>query len=100
MLAGLPEVDAHTEIPYLVSGRTNTFKPFSIEEANEAASICAEAQNRALLQRCKKNAHISVEEPHFQERRVGKFREWANLDAVFTTMGPNPLAMSDEVGAT
>jgi hypothetical protein len=94
-----PPIDQAIEAPYLVRGRTGTFQPFSIEEANEAAAIIAEAQNRALLQRCKKGDLNFNEENDCQQRRVGKFRQWANLDALFTTMGPNPLAMSEEVGA-
>ena len=55
-----------------------------------------EAQNRALLQRCKiADPAFSERDPHI--KHVNGYREWDNLDSLFTTMGPNPLAMSDEV---
>jgi hypothetical protein len=99
IVGSAPEQPA--EVPYMVRGRTMNFEPFSIEEANEAAWINAGAQNRAMLQRMKKY-DINYDPDNGDERlmrRTGKTREWANLDALFYTMGPNPLAMSEEVGA-
>lgn len=80
-----------------VSGRTGHFPPGSPEEALEQAILNAEAQNRAMLQRCKKaDPHSHDNDPHM--RTVNGYREWDSLDTLFTSMGPNPLAMSDEVG--
>lgn len=55
------------------------------------------ARNRALLQRCKKEDSNS---PHdFPGMRVNNgWREWDNLDALFESMGPNPLVMSEDLG--
>ena len=52
---------------------------------------------RALLQRCKKEDSNS---PHdFPGMRVNNgWREWDNLDALFESMGPNPLVMSEDLG--
>jgi len=89
-------VAAPVEPEQRISGRTGHFPFGSQEEAFEQAAINAEAQNRALLQRCKK------EEPrsHVNEvRSVNGWREWDSLDEVFRTMGPNPLCMSEELGA-
>jgi len=84
------------EVHQQLSGRTGNFPAGSLEEAFEQAAINAEAQNRALLQHCK------VLDPHSHEhvRVVHGYREWANLDELFRTMGPNPLAQSEELGAT
>jgi len=80
-----------------VSGRTGNFPAGSPEEAFEQATINAEAQNRALLQRCKMaDAEYHRTNPHV--KLVHGYREWESLDSLFLTMGPNPLAMSEEVG--
>eukprot|EP00405_Crypthecodinium_cohnii_P011567 CAMPEP_0206438978 /NCGR_PEP_ID=MMETSP0324_2-20121206/11947_1 /ASSEMBLY_ACC=CAM_ASM_000836 /TAXON_ID=2866 /ORGANISM="Crypthecodinium cohnii, Strain Seligo" /LENGTH=943 /DNA_ID=CAMNT_0053906531 /DNA_START=324 /DNA_END=3155 /DNA_ORIENTATION=- len=80
-----------------VSGRTGNFPKGSIEEAYEQAALNAEAQNRAVLQRCKRADPQWVErEPHVTT--INGYRQWDSLDSLFATMGPNPMAMSDEVG--
>lgn len=80
-----------------VSGRTGHFPPGTQEEAWEQAILNCEAQNRATLQRCKKaDPHSHEKSPHVQV--INGYREWDSLDTLFTTMGPNPLAMSEEVG--
>jgi len=106
--AGMVGADQHKKIPHIgapveplhrVSGRTGHFPPGSPEEAYEQAMINAEAQNRALLQRCKMadpNSHEN--NPHVQT--VNGYREWDSLDTLFSTMGPNPLTLSEEVGPT
>jgi len=81
------------------SGRTGNFPPGSPEEALEQATINAEAQNRALLQHCKK-ANPLRPEGNDRVKVVNGYREWDSLDALFTTMGPNPMALSEEVGPT
>eukprot|EP00441_Pelagodinium_beii_P031008 CAMPEP_0197709050 /NCGR_PEP_ID=MMETSP1338-20131121/128260_1 /TAXON_ID=43686 ORGANISM="Pelagodinium beii, Strain RCC1491" /NCGR_SAMPLE_ID=MMETSP1338 /ASSEMBLY_ACC=CAM_ASM_000754 /LENGTH=859 /DNA_ID=CAMNT_0043292983 /DNA_START=182 /DNA_END=2756 /DNA_ORIENTATION=+ len=92
-----PQIGAPIEPENRVSGRTGHFPPGSQEEAFEQAAINAEAQNRALLQRCKKaDRHSTDTEPNV--RVVNGWREWDSLDNLFKTMGPNPLAMSDELG--
>eukprot|EP00930_Biecheleria_cincta_P072214 TRINITY_DN5964_c0_g1_i1.p1 TRINITY_DN5964_c0_g1~~TRINITY_DN5964_c0_g1_i1.p1 ORF type:complete len:728 (+),score=130.12 TRINITY_DN5964_c0_g1_i1:202-2385(+) len=89
-------VAAPVEPEQRISGRTGHFPYGSQEEAFEQAAINAEAQNRALLQRCKKEDPRS----HMNEvRTVNGWREWDSLDEVFRTMGPNPLTMSEELGA-
>lgn len=54
-------------------------------------------RNRALLQRCKKEDSNS---PHDFPgmRMVNGWREWENMDAIFESMGPNPLVMSEDLG--
>eukprot|EP00933_Yihiella_yeosuensis_P018047 TRINITY_DN14971_c1_g6_i1.p1 TRINITY_DN14971_c1_g6~~TRINITY_DN14971_c1_g6_i1.p1 ORF type:complete len:901 (+),score=139.42 TRINITY_DN14971_c1_g6_i1:110-2812(+) len=83
------------------SGRTGNFPPGSQEEAFEQAAINAEAQNRALLQRVKKDDPNSLKDfisnqPNI--RVVNGFREWDSLDGLFHSMGPNPLTLSEELG--
>jgi len=93
----MPQIGGPIEPMHRVSGRTGTFPAGSVEEAYEQASINAEAQNRALLQLCKRadpNRHEN--DPHVST--VNGYREWDSLDSLFATMGPNPLAMSEEVG--
>jgi len=93
----VPQIGAPVEPLHRVSGRTGNFPAGSPEEAYEQAAINAEAQNRALLQRCKiadpshqdKNPHVKL---------LHGYREWDSLDCVFLTMGPNPLAMSEDIG--
>lgn len=90
---------APREVHQQISGRTGNFPAGSPEEAFEQAAINAEAQNRALLQHCK------MGDPHSHENAahvhvVNGYREWDSLDSVFRTMGPNPLAQSEELGAT
>jgi len=97
--AHVPEIAPPKEIPFNVSGRTGNFPPFSPEEAMEQAAINSEAQNRALLQRRKMADPIS-EEDNGVVRTVGGYRQWSNLDALFASMGPNPLALSDDIGAS
>ncbi|CAK0803754.1 unnamed protein product, partial [Prorocentrum cordatum] len=88
---------AHEAPGHKISGRTGHFPPGSQEEAWEQAILNCEAQNRATLQRCKKaDPHSHEKSPHIQV--VNGYREWDSLDTLFTTMGPNPLAMSEEVG--
>lgn len=55
------------------------------------------SRNRALLQRCKRD---DAESPHdFPGMRMNNgWREWDNLDALFESMGPNPLVMSEDLG--
>lgn len=93
----VPKIGPPIEPYHRVNGRTGNFPPGSQEEAFEQAAINCEAQNRALLQRCKRadpNSHET--NPH--QRIVNGYREWDHLDDVFATMGPNPLAMSEELG--
>lgn len=93
----LPKLTAPLELEHRVSGRTGNFPHGSPEEAIEQAVINAEVQNRALLQRCKKEDQQS---PHdFPGMRLNNgWREWDNLDALFESMGPNPLVMSEDLG--
>jgi len=91
-----PVIGPPVEPEHRVSGRTGHFPPGSQEEAFEQAVINAEAQNRALLQRCKKEDKTSHVEPHV--RVVNGWREWNSLDSLFESMGPNPLTLSDELG--
>jgi hypothetical protein len=82
-----------------LSGRTGNFPLGSPEEAFEQAAINAEAQNRALLQHCKVvDPHSHENAPHV--RVVNGYREWDSLDSLFRTMGPNPLAQCEDLGAT
>jgi len=93
----LQNVGPTVELEHRVSGRTGNFPAGSPEEAFEQAIINAEAQNRALMQRCKKqDIHSGHEYPGMT--MVNGYREWDNLDAVFQSMGPNPLVLSEELG--
>lgn len=85
------------EALHRVSARTGNFPPGSAEEAYEQAAMNAEAQNRALLQRCKiADPKSHTTEPHTKLSQG--YRQWENLDMLFATMGPNPLAMCPELG--
>jgi len=93
----LPQITAPTELERRVSGRTGNFAHGSPEEAIEQAVINAEAQNRALLQRCKReDAHSPHDFPGM--RMNNGWREWDNLDTLFESMGPNPMVMSEDLG--
>jgi hypothetical protein len=97
-----PEVKASlpvaTEMPAVVNARTGNFPPFSPEDAFEQAAINAEAQNRALLQRCKMaDPHGDFASGHLRVGPGGT-REWADLDSLFSSMGPNPIALDETVG--
>eukprot|EP00929_Paragymnodinium_shiwhaense_P118936 TRINITY_DN90833_c0_g1_i1.p1 TRINITY_DN90833_c0_g1~~TRINITY_DN90833_c0_g1_i1.p1 ORF type:complete len:892 (-),score=168.62 TRINITY_DN90833_c0_g1_i1:111-2699(-) len=92
------DVEMKTDMPVRISGRPGAFPPMSEEEVFAQASLNAEAINRANLQRCR------LADPHSEdqsglEKHVGHYREWANLDGLFSTMGPNPVAQSAELGA-
>jgi len=90
---------APREVHQQLSGRTGNFPAGSPEEAFEQAALNAEAQNRALLQQCKMvDSHSHESAPHV--RVVNGYREWDSLDSLFRTMGPNPLAQCEELGAT
>jgi len=92
-----PQMGPPLELEHRVSGRTGNFPSGSPEEALEQAVINAEAQNRALMQRLKKeDQHSSHDFPGMRE--VNGYREWENLDAVFQSMGPNPLVLSEDLG--
>jgi len=94
----IPQLGPPIEPLHRVSGRTGNFPPGSREEALEQAAINGEAQNRAFLQRCKIADRTCHErDPHI--KYINGYREWDSLDSLFTTMGPNPLAFSDELGA-
>lgn len=93
----MPKLGPPLEIAQHVSGRTGNFPPGSQEEAFEQAAINAEAQNRALMQRLKKSDPTSHQNQP-GTRFANGWREWENLDALFHTMGPSPLALSDELG--
>jgi len=96
-MKAMPQLGPPIEPLHRVSGRTGNFPPGSPEEALEQAAINGEAQNRALLQRCKiADPSCHERDPHV--RHVNGYREWDSLDSLFTTMGPNPLAQSEEVG--
>mmetsp|Transcript_25972 Transcript_25972/g.61291 ORF Transcript_25972/g.61291 Transcript_25972/m.61291 type:complete len:270 (+) Transcript_25972:102-911(+) len=92
-----PKIGAPAEGHLRVSGRTNNFPAGSPEEAFEQAAINCEAQNRALLQRCKMTDTNSGED-ELHVRTVNGYREWDNLDSLFSSMGPNPLAHSEDLG--
>jgi len=92
-----PELLPPIEPIHRVSGRTGNFPPGSPEEAFEQAAINAEAQNRAYLQLCR-IADPKDKDTSGRVRTINGYREWDSLDGVFATMGPNPLAMSEEVG--
>lgn len=85
------------EVFSVARGRTGNFPPGSPEEALEQAAINEEAQNRALLQRCK-NADPNFQEFDLHTREVNGYREWDGLDSLFGSMGPNPMVFSEEVG--
>jgi len=85
------------EIMTVVDARTGTFPKYSPEEAFEFATTCGEAQNRALKQRVKM-ADMHAGDDSGKERMTGHYREWADLDSLFSTMGPNPLASTEVVG--
>jgi len=93
-----PKIGAPLEVHSRVSGRTRNFPPGSVEEAFEHAALNAEAQNRALLQRCKIADPESHDEASTHVRTVNGYREWDSLDSLFASMGPNPLAFSEELG--
>lgn len=87
------------EVKFEVSGRTGNFPEGSPQEADEWASINLEVQNRAMLQRSKildRDMKGHSGKIHFHNG----YRHFADLDAVFQTMGPNPLTMDPLVGAT
>jgi len=92
-----PELGPPVAVEHRVSGRTGNFPEGSQEEAFEQAVINAEAQNRALLQRCKKE-DISSSHDYPGMRLVNGWREWESLDALFDSMGPSPMVMSEELG--
>jgi hypothetical protein len=82
-----------------INGRTGNFPKGSPEEAYEQAAINCDAQNRALLQRVKIHDRTS----HSNDPRVENingYRHWDSLDTLFSSMGPNPMTVSDEVGAS
>lgn len=58
---------------------------------------CLVPRNRALLQRCKKE-DISSSHDYPGMRLVNGWREWESLDALFDSMGPSPMVMSEELG--
>lgn len=92
-----PDLMPPVPIQTRVSGRTGHFPPGSPMEAIEQAAINSEAQNRALLQKCKKEDPGGAEDvPHV--RMINGYREWDSLDNLFWSMGPNPMVFSDEVG--
>lgn len=93
-----PKIGAPVEVHVRVSGRTGNFPAGSPEEALEQAAINCEAQNRALLQRCK--VADPCAEPEHHVRTENGYREWDSLDSLFISMGPNPLAASEELGPT
>lgn len=80
-----------------VSGRTGRFPPGSREEAIEQACFNFEAQNRALQQRIKNLDKDAKDDSHV-ENIVNGYRVWRDMDALFSTLGPSPLALSDEIG--
>lgn len=93
------EIGGPVEPVYRPNGRTGHFPKGSHEEALEQAALNSEAQNRALLQRCKiadKTSHLK--DPNIAV--VNGYREWNSLDHLFTSMGPNPMAMCPELGPT
>lgn len=81
-----------------INGKSGKFKRGSEDAVIESAALAVEAQNRALLQR------IKIAEPKSQDssghvwETPSGYRDWTNLDAVFSTMGPNYVAQSDEIG--
>lgn len=93
----VPEIGPPVEPLMRLSGRTGNYPPGSQEEAFEQAALNCEAQNRALLQRVKmadKKSHLT--DPGVI--RANGYREWDGLDNLFLSMGPNPVAMSEEIG--
>jgi len=93
-----PQVGPPIEPLQRVSGRTGNFPPGSQEEAFEQATLNCESQNRALLQRVKKADPANHEADEGHVRVVNGYRQWDSMDSLFHSMGPNPLAMSDELG--
>jgi len=91
---------APIEVNCVVRGRKSIFPVGSPEEALERAAVNCEAQNRATLQRLKKTDPNPDHEANPHVTVVNGYREWDSLDSLFATMGPNPMAMSDEVGPT
>lgn len=92
-----PRIGGPAEADMRVSGRTKNFPAGSPEEAFEQAAINCEAQNRALLQQCK-IADVASGQDEAHVRTVNGYRQWDSLDSLFSSMGPNPLACSEELG--
>lgn len=93
----VPELGAPVEPLMRLSGRTGNYPPGTQEEAFEQAALNCEVQNRALLQRVKiadKSSHLN--DPGVVS--INGFREWDGLDQLFLSMGPNPIALSEEIG--
>lgn len=83
-----------------VNGASGKFKNDPEGAVIEAASLAVEAQNRALLQRVKlaePGAKPEDTSHHMWELPTG-YRDFSDLDAVFSTMGPNYVAESNAVG--
>jgi len=93
-----PQVGAPAQADVRVSGRTGHFPPGSREEALEQAAINAEAQNRALLQRCRIADPGGADGGEGHVRTVNGYRQWDSLDSLFASMGPNVMAHSEELG--
>merc|ERR1719217_793800 len=84
------EVEMKTFMPAAIHARTGNFPAYTQSEVFEQATINAEAQNRASIQRCRK-ADPNSQDQSGLVRQPGHYRQWADLDSLFSTMGPNPL---------
>lgn len=88
-------------VPTHVSGRSGRFPPGSPEEAYDHAILNYQAQNRANIQRIK--AALPVSEGCQDEtgavRVVRGYREWRDMDSLFSSLGPSPLIDDDSIGA-
>mmetsp|Transcript_16905 Transcript_16905/g.48082 ORF Transcript_16905/g.48082 Transcript_16905/m.48082 type:complete len:409 (+) Transcript_16905:46-1272(+) len=67
----------------------------------QQAAINADVQDRAFVQQCKIASRAFAESgARSHTQVVNGYREWQSLDTLFTTMGPNPLSMTEKVGPT
>jgi len=82
------------------NGVSGKFKKNSQDEVLEFAALAVEAQNRALIQRINiaktaaENLADAEKETSLVWAHDNGYRDWADLDSVFVTMGPNYVAQS------
>lgn len=87
--------------------RSGKWQPGTFGDTEEAAALAIESQNRALVQRIKLAKHYATEasNPADQTRATleweqpNGYRDWADMDSVFVTMGANYVANSSAMGA-
>jgi len=96
----------HTETRPDLSPRSGKFKRGSAEELQEAAGVAIDAQTRAIHQRINLAQTYDQKIPYDPNTSRVKewvqpngYRDWGDMDSLFSTMGPNPVANSSEMGA-